>query len=91
MVEKFEIPVEKFEIPEEDQELFESLDLVRRRISDLNEILKDYKTTEQVLASKVFSKFGIPPGQTISFRDWIVTAIDGKPLSDPVEEGERSS
>lgn len=79
----------KFEIPKEDRELFEALDTARQRLRELaalNAIVEEYETTERILAAKVFSKYGIPPGQTISFGNWIVTAVGGKALPEPKKD-----
>lgn len=77
----------KFQIPEEDRELFEALDTARQRLRELaalKAIVEEYESTERILAAKVFSKFGIPPNQTISFSNWIVTAVGEKELRDPI-------
>lgn len=78
----------KFEIPEEDRNLFEALDTARQRLQELaalNAIVDEYESTERILAAKVFSKYGIPPNQTISFQNWVVTVVGGKPLPDPTQ------
>lgn len=78
----------KFEIPEEDRELFEALDTARQRLRELaalNAIVEEYESTERILAAKVFSKYGISPGQTISFENWVVSAVGGKALPEPTQ------